>query len=300
MVSRATVKVRSRKKVALERATLSTRQVLTLDSELCIGCGICERICPEKAVTKSSATVNEGKLAKKCQIDIDAGKCHFCGECVVLCPLNAIKIEIDGKERIPVIESEAFPKIIKDISVDINLCNPVCKLACQEICPTKAVKVITDSEGPIENRKIVNVQVYKQLCIFCKKCEVACPLGAINVVKPINGIIKVNTSLCPEKCQACVDVCPSKCISLDKEGKPFVDEEFCIYCGACQEVCPQKAIALERTRILHSEIKSGAWNEALEKLTSYKTLVKELSVKCRKKVCTRASAVEASIVSATK
>ena len=292
MVSRTTVKVRSRKKVMLERATLSTHQVLTLNAELCIGCGICEKICPEKAMIKSPATVYEGRLIKKCQIDIDPGKCHLCGECVVLCPLNAIKIEVDGEEKIPVIESEAFPKIIKDISVDVSLCDPTCKLACQEVCPTKAVKVIMEGEGPIEKRKIVNVQVDRQLCIFCKKCEAACSLGAIDVIKPINGIIRVDITLCPEKCQACVDVCPSRCISLDEGGKLVLDEKFCIYCGACQEVCPAKAITVERTTVLHSEIKSGAWNEALEKLTSYKTLVKELNVKCRKKVHTRASTIE--------
>lgn len=292
MVSRTIIKSKARKKLTLERATLSSRQVLTLNSELCVGCGICEKICPEKAITKFPAEVHEGRLLRKCQIDIDAEKCHFCGECVVLCPLNAIKIEIDGKERIPVIENEAFPNIVKDIVVNITLCDPACELACQEICPTKAVKVITEGEGALKKWKIVDVQVDRQFCIFCKKCEIACPFNAIKVVKPMNGVIKVNTSLCPEKCQICVDVCPSKCISLDDKGKPVVDRKSCIYCGACQEVCPPKAIALERTEILHSEIKSGAWNEALEKLTSYKALVKELNVKCRKKVHTRASAVE--------
>jgi 4Fe-4S ferredoxin len=294
MVSRTTVKIKSRKKVVLERATLSARQVLTVNSELCVGCGICEKICPEKAVIKSPANVHEGRLVKKCQIDIDAEKCLFCGECVVLCPLNAIKIEIDGRETIPVIESGAFPEIMKDISVDVDLCNSVCKMACQQVCPTKAVRIITNGEKSIEKLKIVDVQIERQLCIFCKKCEAACPLGAIKVVKPTDGIIKVNTSLCLEKCQVCVDICPSKCISLEKGGKPAVDEKFCIFCGACQEVCPTKAINLERRAVLHSEIKSGAWNEALEKLTSYQTLVKELNVKCRKKAYTRAYGIEVS------
>ncbi|MEM2103756.1 MAG: 4Fe-4S binding protein [Candidatus Bathyarchaeia archaeon] len=292
MRSRKTAKFKSRKKLVLERATLSTRQVLTLNSEICVGCGICEKICPEKAVTKSSATAYNGRLIRKCQIDIEADKCIFCGECVVLCPLNAIKIEVDGKESVPVVENEVFPNLVKNVAVDVSLCNPVCKLACQEICPTKAIKVVLEGPMPIENQKIVEVQIDKQLCIFCKKCEAACPLKAIRVAKPLTGIIELNTKLCPEKCQVCVDICPSKCITLDENGKPTVDEEFCIYCGACQEVCPEKAIIINRTAVSHSEIKSGAWNEALEKLTSYKTLVKELNVKCKRKMYGRASAVE--------
>lgn len=290
---RKTIKNRTRKELILKRATLSTCQILTLDFELCVGCGICEKICPEKAVAKpSSATINNGRLIRKGYVDIDSDKCTFCGECVVLCPLNAIRINIGGEEKIPVVENGAFPIIVKNITVDVNKCYPACKLACQEACPTKAVKVVVEGTGPLERQKIVGVHIDKRLCMFCKKCEPVCPINAIRVAKPMSGSVEINTNLCPKGCQVCVDICPSKCISLDENGKPTVNEEFCIYCGACQEFCPEKAINVKRFSILHSEIKSGAWNEALEKLTSYKTLIKELSRKCKKKMRERASAIE--------
>ncbi len=290
---RKTVKSKTRKKIVLERITLSTRQVLTVNLELCIGCGICEKICPEKAVTKPlQVAIHNGRLIRKSQVDVEADKCTFCGECVVVCPLNVIRMEIDGKERIPVVENEVFPIFVKNVTVDVSKCDPVCKLACQEICPTKAVKVVVEGAEPLERQKIVRVYIDKQLCIFCKKCEPACPRNAIRVTKPMSGLIELNTNLCPKGCQVCIDICPSKCINIDESGKPTVTKEFCIYCGACQEVCPEKAITVRRISVLHSEIKSGAWNDALEKLTSYKALVKELNVKCKKKMHVRASAIE--------
>lgn len=43
-------------------------------------------------------------------------------------------------------------------------------------------------------------------------------------------------------CQACVNVCPKKCISMkaDEYGVPYpsVDNEVCVNCGACQRTCP--------------------------------------------------------------
>lgn len=44
-------------------------------------------------------------------------------------------------------------------------------------------------------------------------------------------------------CEACVQVCPHKCISLktDKEGfsYPVADTKSCIECGLCEKVCPK-------------------------------------------------------------
>jgi len=271
-------------KLFLERKMLGIHDVLGLDRDRCIGCNICVKICPEEALKLSKAIVQNGKLLKKGIIDIDAGKCTLCGECVVLCPVNAIEMFRNEKETIPVIEAEAFPTLLKKIAVNVRNCAPSCKLACKESCPTEAITVTIERTKTGEITGILDVNVDEKKCIFCKKCESACPQTAIQVAKPLQGLVQLNTDLCPENCQACVDVCPSKALTLSEDGTLRLEEQFCIYCGACQEVCPKKAIEAKRTRVLHNPIKSGAWITALEKLISPQYLVKELSAKSVKKL----------------
>jgi len=272
-------------KPILERKMLGVHQVLALTPELCVGCGICAVMCPQEASKLSPATMKDGRLTKKAIADLDARKCTFCGECAVLCLTNAIQIEINGKQTVPVVEANVFPTLIKEIAVEVKKCNKACNLVCQDACPTKAIEVTLERTEKGEIRGVQDVKVDRKLCIFCKRCESVCPQNAIRVTKPFYGLLKLNTDFCPQGCQVCVDACPSKAISLNESLKPEVTEEFCIYCGACQEVCPEKAISLKRTQVLHTAVTSGAWIVALEKLVSRPYLVKELTSRARKKLC---------------
>jgi len=280
----AVIKFKLDKKLVLERKMLNLHQVFTLDHEHCVGCGFCVSICPEGAPKLTPALIRDGRLISKALIDLDASKCTFCGECAVICPTNAIRIEINGKETVPVVEAEAFPSLIKEIRVDVSKCDPACDLACQKACLTEAIDVITERTETKEVSKILDINIDERKCTFCKRCEIVCPQNAIRVVKPILGSIRLDSNLCPENCQVCIDVCPTKAIELHESGKPVTVEEFCIYCGTCQEVCPEKAIVVDRTQVLHVEVKSGAWIRALEKLTSYNSVIKEINAKSRKKL----------------
>ena len=55
-----------------------------IDCNLCIGCGICEKVCPSRAIKMVDI---EGK--KKPQLELS--KCIFCYQCVESCPKKAIK-----------------------------------------------------------------------------------------------------------------------------------------------------------------------------------------------------------------
>jgi len=276
-------KKETKSNLILERRMLGTHQVLKLIRERCIGCDVCVVACPQKAVSLLPPVIKDGRLTKRKTADFDRQKCTFCGACVVLCPTNAIEIETNGKRNIGVVESKVFPTLLREIEVDINKCRIECNCVCQDSCPTEAIQVVLKTKEKAETPEIEQVNVDKESCIFCRKCESACPEGAINVAKPFSGFVELNETPCPKGCQVCVDACPAEVISKGNEGNPSVDERFCIYCSACQAACPEQIISVTRTGILHTDISSGAWITALEKLTSRIQMVKELSSRAREK-----------------
>lgn len=267
---------RSRSEVQLRRTLLTREYILRLNRELCDGCGLCAQNCPKKAIEWRPPLVVAGRLARKPSVDFDVDSCILCGECATICPLDALKMYIDGEEIATIVKNEAFPVLLKEIKIENERCKPECEFRCQQDCPTKAIKVLTKTSrhGEIQ---IVDVQVNKALCIYCKRCESACPLHAISVKKPFMGKVELNSELCPEGCRACLDICPAHAAQLDEKGKPYVQLNFCVYCFACEKVCPEGAITVKREWIFHGEVRSAAWLTALGKLTSAKTVAKEVA-----------------------
>jgi 4Fe-4S ferredoxin len=284
MVHKVTKKIESNECLTIRRGVLSLHDSLVLNNTRCVGCGICVKICYKEALKLSNAIVDKGILLKKSAITVEADKCTFCGMCAALCPLNAIKLFRNGKEINPAVETELFPHILKKATVNVKKCDPTCKLACEESCPTEAISIKTEKSGEKEITKIIDVSIELDKCIFCGKCQSSCPQKAIEIIKPFQGLIQLDQTRCPGNCSACVDICPSRALVLTEDGEIEVKEQFCIFCGACQEVCPEKAIEVKRTRVLHDYTASRAWISALEKLTSPECVNKELGAKSTKKL----------------
>ena len=300
-----TLKKDAADKLTLEWILHVKNYKLALDKTRCVGCQICSLACPKDAIKLEKQPKAQGEKAKRAKVDIDLAKCNFCGICDVSCPYGAIKLTLNGEHALSVLDKESFPQLTRDIKVDTRHCPKDC-VECENACPLSLIKVnrLTYDGKPVESlealtpsqRKYVqvNLAIQKEYCPTCRVCEFKCAPGVIKVRKFMEGKIAINQAKCPEGCTDCLDVCPitGALYKSDEDKKVHVNELFCDYCGACKAVCPvDEALTLKRTKILHSPVRSGAWNKALEKLTSPTEMAKELkargSQKAKESVCKR-------------
>ncbi|HDN01395.1 MAG TPA: 4Fe-4S dicluster domain-containing protein [Candidatus Bathyarchaeota archaeon] len=275
--------------LVVERIMYTKHYRLTLFKDRCVTCELCELTCPREAIKIVKA--EDGSPPK---LDIDPELCQYCGVCKAICPFGAFRLEINGQEKTPVVEYGSFPELIKDVHVETEKC-PVGCFECEEACPLKLIKVrVLDSEGHEvrnlegydEEELKVKVDIDLEHCPVCRLCEYKCPYGAIHTQKIIYGSIRMNVDLCPAGCRVCVDACPiPEALKLSEDGKVIANGVFCVYCGACRVSCPvEGAIIIERSVIRHTPVHSGAWNKALEKISSTTEMTKELRGKAFMKV----------------
>jgi 4Fe-4S ferredoxin len=288
------LKTEKENELVIERVMHVKYYSLTLDKSKCTGCGICTKICPREAIEVTRTPKAEGEEANPPTVTISEEKCNYCGICEAICPFGALTININGEHVNPVVKNESFPQLIREIKVDETKCSLEC-LEIEDPCPLDLIKVsvhtkdgkeVTDPNS-IKNKKNlkVTVEIDNEYCPCCRLCETKFPDGTIQVKKIFQGTVRVNREKCPEGCHDCLDVCPIPgVLYLSKDGKVHVNESNCIYCGVCRIVCPEEeALELTRTRIRHTQVRSGAWNKALEKLASTTAVTKELKTKSAKR-----------------
>ncbi|MFZ5590243.1 MAG: 4Fe-4S binding protein [Bacillota bacterium] len=90
-------------------------------------------------------------------------------------------------------------------------------------------------------------------CIGCSLCMLACSgektggfnprLARIHIESEYDGTgLQIKAAVC-EACLECVGVCPTNAI-VEKEGRPFLQEELCTGCGSCIQACPTGVLRL--------------------------------------------------------
>jgi 4Fe-4S ferredoxin len=278
------------RQLSLGRVLYAKRYSLTVDRKLCKGCDICKRVCPREAITLKPVPKGDKGKAKSPLMDIDINRCDYHAICATMCPFGAITVAVNDEGRLPVVEKEAYPQLVRQIEVNSDGCDPGCKV-CEEKCPLKVIAVrfepvsaeeaakkgIRLAPGAEPTRTVVDID--KAHCACCKVCEAACPAHVIKVEKFINGSIRIDQDKCPDNCHDCLDVCPVNAL-YQQNGKVYSNDEYCIYCRACVNVCPKpEALEVTRTSIRHTAVKSGAWNKSLEKLTTVAGVRRELTAK---------------------
>jgi len=253
-------------------------------TEKCAGCGMCVTVCPKDAIKLADQKTLLQKPAGINLIDIDVMKCVTCGVCAATCIFNALKLKhrdnLNQTEdyKILIVEKRGYPSFQVTAVVDLEKCN-FCKL-CEKVCPRDAITVTSKERVDIDS----------QLCIGCGWCEWVCPTNAIVNNKPLTGKIEVNSEACASDCEACVTVCPSDALYLERIAESRFDKvkrnliekkilkqkpngivvlnEFCILCGACKQVSSvENCIHIERKLASTPRLRARKlWNGVKKKL----------------------------------
>lgn len=128
-------------------------------TDACVGCTLCARHCPVKAIS--------GEVRSKHKID--PGRCIRCGLCGRLCPKEAILDESGNKVARTDKKDWLHPAVNTAACVGCSLCVEACPKSCLEI------------GGPAFHGDIRTVAELKrpESCIGCGLCEKRCPIGAI-------------------------------------------------------------------------------------------------------------------------
>lgn len=83
---------------------------LAIDSESCKGCGLCEKACNVKALTRMENPGGRPKFT----MTVDADRCLGCGACVSVCQTDSLAMQKMVRPEPPEKKRELFAKILKE------------------------------------------------------------------------------------------------------------------------------------------------------------------------------------------
>jgi 4Fe-4S ferredoxin len=121
------LKTQTEDELLIERVMYTRRYSLSLDRKRCVGCEICQIVCPKEAIEIIKPDKIEVGKSRQPMLNVNENKCSFCGVCNAICPFGAFTLRIDGEKTVPVLVKETFPKILHEIEVDETKC-PISKL----------------------------------------------------------------------------------------------------------------------------------------------------------------------------
>jgi len=228
---------------------------IKIDTENCIGCNLCERVCKSGCIDKKNKVV-------------DYSRCVDCYNCFTVCPSEGITYGKSNLKKIMrltnnEINYEKREFIFKIITFIIGTAG--LSFAQKKIIPKKLSTIPILKKYPVSPPGSYSINHFTNSCTACNLCVSACPTqvlqpsfleyGFLGMLQPT---MNFQAGFCNFECIICSQVCPSGAIlptQLEKKkliqlGKANFIKENCIVvtektdCGACAEHCPTKAVTM--------------------------------------------------------
>ena len=136
---------------------------------------------------------------------VNPEKCVGCMACLMACSMQQ-------GETVSPVRSMILPLALKKQVINIPVvCRQCAKPLCADVCPMGAIS---------RDQKTAAMMVDYDLCIGCRMCMIACPLGGISVDTDIAHAMKCN--LC-EGDPLCARVCAYGAIEYITEEEVFLE-----------------------------------------------------------------------------
>lgn len=177
------------------------RGLHALNENLCISCGQCAKICPNKCIEMIEVTFPQIDRPKKMP-QVNIGRCMFCSLCTVKCPTGALvltnKYELAAYTReeliysperlirnLPAEKRKAKPPTPKHPMLDRTKCIG-CGI-CAKNCNSKAIEMIeipgTEKIKPngTKGKPKKEPKFDYSVCVSCGICADTCPKEALEM-----------------------------------------------------------------------------------------------------------------------
>jgi len=183
-----------------------------LKFDQCLGCGICERVCPTTCIDIIEVQDDAGGKVKRPQVNL--GRCMMCGYCAEYCPVNAMTVTPDYELAAYTREELVYgPR-----RLHFEGTTEMMEVHLEEHLLSNLEKGITDK--PTAFYETDHPELDFDACIGCSRCAKVCPTSAIEMYvagendkgKPIKRP-KFDFSKCVS-CENCVDECPKDALVI--------------------------------------------------------------------------------------
>ena len=225
---------------------------ITVDSDACTGCKLCERACKAGCIDIRNNSV-------------DATRCVGCYNCFAVCRDNALRLERGWRltPRSPQPEQDRRSFIRNSMLWLIGF--SAITERTNEVLQSKPTTIPIPPTSPVSPPGSISIAHFTSTCTACHLCVSICPsrvlvpsfleFGLSGMMQPR---MNYQAGHCDYDCMACMDVCPSGAIlPMSSEKKKltqlgvakFIKRNCVVYtdntdCGACSEHCPTKAVKM--------------------------------------------------------